>query len=248
MVLDELRRHGWTLQNLASIKEQQVGGWIQAGCHGTGAGLPPVEDQVVAMKLITPARGTVELSEEKDPRLFRLARARQTPAPVLIVIAPAELSPLAPRFVITAAPRRAHTPPPPTPPRTQAKCGLGALGVVSEVTLQAVRIEPLAEQTTVQTLKQVRANHARALQQNRHLRYMWIPYTDAVVVVTVNPLSACPRGVRATDMAPDAHRLEPLVALLRKARARRRPAPRRVGFTAALPEAHFVVSTCRGDA
>lgn len=89
---------------------------------------------------------------------------------------------------------------------------------MSEVTLRAVRIEPLAENTTVQTLKQVKANHAKMLRQNRHIRYMWIPFTDSVVVVTVNPLSACPRGVKATDMAPDAQRLQPLVALLRQAR------------------------------
>lgn len=169
IVLDELRRHGWTLQNMASIKEQQVGGWIQAGCHGTGATLPPVEEQVVSLKLVTPGRGTLVLSNENEPELFRMA-----------------------------------------------KCGLGALGVVAEVELQAVPIEPLAEQTTVSTLKQVKRNHAHALKANRHLRYMWLPYTDTVVVVTVNPLSACPAGTAATAPAPDSYRLQPLRALLRK--------------------------------
>ena len=30
--------------------------------------------------------------------------------------------------------------------------------------------------------------HRKLLAQNRHLRYMWIPYTDSVVVVTNNPV------------------------------------------------------------
>jgi hypothetical protein len=36
---------------------------LQVGAHGTGAGIPPVDEQVVAMRLITPAEGTLELSK-----------------------------------------------------------------------------------------------------------------------------------------------------------------------------------------
>lgn len=61
-VVTALRPHGLTLQNFASIKEQTLGGFTQAGCHGTGARIPPVDEQVVAMKLVTPARGCLELS------------------------------------------------------------------------------------------------------------------------------------------------------------------------------------------
>lgn len=44
--------------------------------HGTGANIPPVDEQVVGMKLITPAKGPMELSNnDTDPFLFRLARA-----------------------------------------------------------------------------------------------------------------------------------------------------------------------------
>ncbi len=31
--------------------------------------------------------------------------------------------------------------------------------------------------------------HRKLLANNRHLRYMWIPYTDTVVVVTNNPIA-----------------------------------------------------------
>ena len=62
-IVEALRPHGLTLQNFASIREQAVGGFIQVGAHGTGATIPPVDEQVVSMKLVTPACGTVELSE-----------------------------------------------------------------------------------------------------------------------------------------------------------------------------------------
>ena len=48
--------------------------WTQVGAHGTGATLPPVDEQVISMKLVTPAKGTIELSREKDPELFYLTR------------------------------------------------------------------------------------------------------------------------------------------------------------------------------
>ena len=33
----------------------------------------------------------------------------------------------------------------------------------------------------------MRRSHAKTLQDNRHVRYMWIPHTEAVVVVASNP-------------------------------------------------------------
>ena len=46
----------------------------QVSAHGTGARIPTVDEQVVGMRLVTPGRGTLELSEASDPELFRLAR------------------------------------------------------------------------------------------------------------------------------------------------------------------------------
>ena len=37
-------------------------------------------------------------------------------------------------------------------------------------------------------MQEVRRRHARWLQENQHIRYMWIPYTDTVVVVANNQL------------------------------------------------------------
>ncbi|KAI9918213.1 hypothetical protein PsorP6_011309 [Peronosclerospora sorghi] len=135
-LLDKLRNYGLAMQNVASIRDQHVGGITQAGCHGTGAGIPPIDDHIVEMEIVTPAKGKMTLSPTKNPELFALA-----------------------------------------------KCGLGALGVVTKVTLQCVSMHKLVEKTTVMTLDEIRKNHERWLKEFQHLRYMWIPYTDAVVVV-----------------------------------------------------------------
>ena len=73
-LLNKLSKVGLTLANFSSIKEQQMGGWTQVAAHGTGATLSTVDDMITRMKLITPAKGTIELSETQQPELFRLAR------------------------------------------------------------------------------------------------------------------------------------------------------------------------------
>lgn len=140
-LLAELREHGLTMQNVASIREQQLAGICQAGCHGTGAKIPPIDDQIVEMEIVTPAKGKMVLSKTQNPELFALA-----------------------------------------------KCGIGALGVVTKLTIQCVPTYRLAEKTFVSTMDEVRLNHSRWLQEFQHLRYMWIPYTDAVVVVQCRKL------------------------------------------------------------
>ena len=49
-------------------------------------------------------------------------------------------------------------------------------------------MQKLREKTFVASTKQVARNHASWLRDNRHLRYMWLPYTDSVVVVQVRVL------------------------------------------------------------
>ncbi len=41
----------------------------------------------------------------------------------------------------------------------------------------------------------------RWLRENRHLRYMWLPYTDTAVVVQCNPLDSAPAAARAAAAA-----------------------------------------------
>merc|ERR1712087_353380 len=139
-VVEALRPYGLTLQNYASIAEQQIGGFLQVGAHGTGASVPPVDEQIIRMRLQTPALGPLELSEKSNPRLFRLARV-----------------------------------------------GLGALGIVTEVTIQCVPAHRLLQHTYTDTREGIMARHQENL-AHQHMRYMWIPYTDTVVVVTCDPL------------------------------------------------------------
>lgn len=134
--LDELRKLGLTMKNVASIREQQIGGLVQAGCHGTGASISPIDDHIVEMEMVTPGMGTLILSKRENPRLFEFA-----------------------------------------------KCGLGAFGVVTNVTLECTEIYYLEELTYVVHMDELEQTHQRLLKQNLHLRYMWIPYTDHVVVV-----------------------------------------------------------------
>ncbi|PXF44710.1 L-galactono-1,4-lactone dehydrogenase, mitochondrial [Gracilariopsis chorda] len=141
-VVEELRKYELTLQNFASITEQQIGGLIQVGAHGTGAKIPPVDEQVVGLKVVTPGAGVLNLTaDDDDPSLFQVART-----------------------------------------------AMGMVGIVSEVTLQCVPMHRLVEQTIVMSPREVMQHHEELMRENRHLRYMWIPYTDTVVVVTCNPV------------------------------------------------------------
>lgn len=140
-LLQELKKYHLTMENVASIREQQIGGVTQAGCHGTGAKIPPLEEQIVEIEMYTPGKGWMVLSNETDPKLFSLV-----------------------------------------------KCGLGAFGVITKVKLQCVPMHKLVEETQVMTIQQVKQQHEKLLSSYQHLRYMWIPYTDYVVVVMSNPI------------------------------------------------------------
>lgn len=172
-VADHIRPHGMTLLNYASIREQTVGGFTQIGAHGTGAGIPSVDDSVVRLKIVTPSKGTMHLSAEEQPELFKLA-----------------------------------------------KVGLGCLGVVTEVTLQCVPAHKLVEKTLVTSVDVVEKNHTSWLARHKHLRYMWIPNTDTVVVVQCNQegtpeANEALSGQTRVDIAKDRGTLNPLQQMLK---------------------------------
>ena len=178
-VLGALEKHGLTLQNFSSIKEQQMGGWTQVGAHGTGARLSTVEDMITSLKLITPRFGTVTLendaSRKEERELFRMVR-----------------------------------------------CGLGSLGIVSEMTLQCIDSHTLKEYTTVMAAKELTNEiHAGFLRNFRHVRYMWIPHTNQVVVVRSNPLDN-DEGKHVSDNPGDDNQvaLRPMQNLLEKSTVR----------------------------
>lgn len=74
-VLDALRPHGLTLPNLASIAEQQIGGFVSVGAHGTGSLIPPCDEFVTALTIVTPSdNGVVKMTEATHGEEFLLAR------------------------------------------------------------------------------------------------------------------------------------------------------------------------------
>lgn len=145
-VVEELKAHNLTLQNFASIAQQQIGGFIQVSAHGTGVTIPPVDEQVVGFEIITPAFGKFWVNPGDE--LFDVARV-----------------------------------------------GLGALGVISRVKLRCVERHLLEERSWIASRAQVRDNHIQWLWNYQHLRYMWIPDTDVVVVVACNPVGDRPHEV-----------------------------------------------------
>ena len=114
-----------------------MGGFTQIGAHGTGKNIAPVDHYVTKLKVVTPGKGTITLSKEKDGRLFELARL-----------------------------------------------ALGCLGVVVEITMECVPAHKLIEHTYVLTREEIALHKTKLLEEHKHTRFMWIPYTDAVIVVT----------------------------------------------------------------
>ncbi|GKY92617.1 hypothetical protein MPSEU_000231800 [Mayamaea pseudoterrestris] len=164
-VVETLRRYDMTLPNLASIAEQQMGGFVQVGAHGTGRCVAPVDHYVTEMKLVTPAKGLLTLTEA-DGELFHLA-----------------------------------------------KVGLGCLGVVVEITMQCIPAHQLVEHTFVLTREEAKQQLDALLKQHKHMRYMWIPYADAVVVVTNDPEDAV-QTVPKVELASEEERFKPFYDLL----------------------------------
>ena len=167
-VIEALRPYGLTLPNLASIAEQQMGGFVQVGAHGTGATIAPVDHYVTKLRIITPALGSIVLTEQTDPELFHLA-----------------------------------------------KVGLGCLGVVAEVTMQCISAHNLVEHTFVLTRSEAKEQYKDLLEKHKHVRFMWIPYADAVVVVTNDPEDQVDNAVPRNEMIhSDDERFEPFRNLL----------------------------------
>mmetsp|Transcript_10578 Transcript_10578/g.34950 ORF Transcript_10578/g.34950 Transcript_10578/m.34950 type:complete len:561 (-) Transcript_10578:164-1846(-) len=166
-VLDALSHKGLTLENLASIAAQQIGGFVQVGAHGTGATLGPVDSQVLSLKMATPAYGVMEV-------------------------------------------RRGH------PMFDLMSVSLGTMGVCLEATLRCVPKHLLRERVAVLTRAEAESQCADILRNNRHARFMWIPFVDAVVVVTNNPTfdGVLGEGQGEPPRYSIDERLEPLRSLL----------------------------------
>ena len=137
---NQLKSYGLTLQNFASIREQQVVGFTQSGAHGTGIKIPPVDEQVISFKILTPSLGTLEINRKEKPKTFSLLNV-----------------------------------------------GLGCFGIITEVTIQCVQNHQLVEETYVTSKENLKKDHIKNLNEYQHVRYLWIPNSNDVVIIKSNP-------------------------------------------------------------
>jgi len=70
----ELDRLGLAMENLGDIDRQTIAGAISTGTHGTGAAMPNLPAQVVAIDLVTADGGLHELGADREGDLLRAAR------------------------------------------------------------------------------------------------------------------------------------------------------------------------------
>jgi L-galactono-1,4-lactone dehydrogenase len=165
-VIDALRLHGLTLPTLASIDEQELGGFSQVGSHGTGVTIAPIDHYVTALTIVTPNNGTIVMTERSHGSMFHLT-----------------------------------------------KVGLGCLGIVVELSINCIPAHNLVEHTFVLTRQQARERIHELLERHKHVRYMWIPYTDAVVCVTNSPENTLEKSP-SKNLLSDHERLAPMRDLL----------------------------------
>lgn len=71
-----------------------------------------------------------------------------------------------------------------------AQVSLGALGVITSVTLQCVPAYKLALQNRKETLQAVFTNLSERLNQNRNFEYYWLPYTETTWTKSSNIVEA----------------------------------------------------------
>ena len=190
-VIQALKPYNMTLPNLASIAEQQMGGFIQVGAHGTGRTLAPVDHYVTQLKLVTPGLGTIVLRPSSSSSLLSnssLSSLNQNTTNKNNNDQKQQDMDNGTRETKTTTKPRTTT----TTPLIitndflfhMVKVGLGCLGIVVEVTMKCIPSHNLVEHTFCLSRQEAQKQLQTLLQNHLHVRYMWIPYTDTVVVVT----------------------------------------------------------------
>jgi len=122
---------GLALPNLGDIAYQTVAGATATATHGTGARLPGLAAQVVAVRIVTGDGSVVACSAAEEPEVFHAARV-----------------------------------------------GVGALGIVSTLTLQLVPASHLHAVNEPMRVDAVLAQLDSHVDGNDHFEFFWVPHTD----------------------------------------------------------------------
>jgi len=131
---EALAAHGLAVENLGDIDVQALAGAIGTGTHGTGAGLPALHANVVALQVVD---GTGAVRELTDPETVRTARV-----------------------------------------------GLGALGVVTEVTLRCVPAFTLRGVDAAAPLDRVLDELDDRVRASRHFEFFVFPHAGRALTRT----------------------------------------------------------------
>ena len=70
----QLDQHYLGLRNLPDIDMQTLAGAVSTGTHGTGAALPALHADILALRIVTPQGGIIECDERRRPEVFAAAR------------------------------------------------------------------------------------------------------------------------------------------------------------------------------
>jgi L-gulonolactone oxidase len=132
---ERLAEVGLAMPNLGDIAYQSVAGAIGTATHGTGLRLGNLATTIVAMEIVTGTGEVLQLDDEHEPELLRVARV-----------------------------------------------GVGALGIVTEVTIQCVPTFNLHVTETVERLDDLIDGWSENIAANDHFEFFWIPGTDRAQV------------------------------------------------------------------
>ena len=69
------------------------------------------------------------------------------------------------------------------------RVAMGSLGVVSQITFRIEEREICKETTSVISIPEIEKKHQNILNSNKIVKYLWIPYTNEVLVKLVNPVT-----------------------------------------------------------
>lgn len=163
---------GLALPILGHIAEQSIAGAISTGTHGSGFKHPIIAAHIVNMTLLS-SSGTTCATFNGRNDLNR--------NPGEIVSASATVNP-----EVFAS----------------AKLGLGAVGIITAVTLQCVDEFRLGLRETRMSWSNVKEEHQSIIRQHDHVVFWWIPYSDIVLARIMDRVDGSAASSRAVEVTP----------------------------------------------
>jgi L-gulonolactone oxidase len=172
----QLARHGLALENLGDIDVQSIAGAISTATHGTGARLGNIPSQVVALKLVLADGSTLECPPPRPAAAAAVAAATSTTTADEDTAAVAVADGEPERDLLRAL-----------------RVGLGALGVIAEVTLRCVPAFTLRGVDAPAPLADVLERFEQLARENDHFEFFVFPHCDTALTRTNNRTEEAPR-------------------------------------------------------